>query len=68
MNVFFRCVAAAFLAFVLSVSGPVKAGEQKLIPITGASTGIGRNLAETLAAEGYHVYAGARKDADLAER
>jgi NAD(P)-dependent dehydrogenase (short-subunit alcohol dehydrogenase family) len=67
MNVFFRCVAAAFLAFVLSVSGPVKAGEQKLIPITGASTGIGRNLAETLAAEGYHVYAGARKDADLAE-
>ncbi len=37
------------------------------ILITGASTGIGRNLAETLAENGYHVYAGARKDKDLAE-
>lgn len=39
--------------------------EQKAILVTGASTGIGRNLAETLAAEGYFVYAGARKQADL---
>ncbi|TFG39158.1 MAG: SDR family NAD(P)-dependent oxidoreductase, partial [Chromatiales bacterium] len=31
------------------------------------STGIGRNLTEMLAANGYHVYAGARKDKDLAE-
>jgi len=42
------------------------AGDHKSILITGASTGIGRNLAETLAQKGYHVYAGARKDKDLA--
>lgn len=38
----------------------------KSILVTGASTGIGRNLSETLASKGYHVYAGARKDKDLA--
>ena len=39
----------------------------KNVLITGASTGIGRHLAEALASKGYHVYAGARKDDDLAE-
>ena len=38
---------------------------QKAILVTGASSGIGRNIAETLAAKGYFVYAGARKQADL---
>ena len=41
--------------------------EQKAILITGASTGIGRNMAETLAADGHFVYAGARKQADIDE-
>lgn len=41
--------------------------KQKAILVTGTSTGIGRNIAETLAAAGYYVYAGARKDEDLAE-
>jgi NAD(P)-dependent dehydrogenase (short-subunit alcohol dehydrogenase family) len=41
--------------------------KQKAILVTGTSTGIGRNIAETLAAAGYYVYAGARKDKDLAE-
>ena len=40
--------------------------DNKSILVTGASTGIGRNLTETLAENGYHVYAGARKDKDLA--
>ena len=40
---------------------------EKYVLITGTSTGIGRNLAETLARNGYRVYAGARKDKDLAE-
>ena len=39
--------------------------KQKAILVTGASSGIGRNIAETLAADGYLVYAGARKQADL---
>lgn len=40
---------------------------QKAVLVTGASTGIGRKITERLAAEGYFVYAGARKDKDLAE-
>ena len=38
---------------------------QKAVLITGASSGIGRNMAETLAREGYYVYAGARKQEDI---
>ena len=35
--------------------------------ITGASSGIGRKITEVLAANGHFVYAGARKEKDLAE-
>jgi NAD(P)-dependent dehydrogenase (short-subunit alcohol dehydrogenase family) len=42
-----------------------ESGAQKAVLVTGASSGIGRNLAETLAERGYFVYAGARKQADL---
>lgn len=38
---------------------------QKAVLVTGASSGIGRKIAETLAANGYFVYAGARKQVDL---
>lgn len=44
-----------------------EAESQKAVLITGASTGIGRNAAERLAAAGYFVYAGARKAADIDE-
>jgi NAD(P)-dependent dehydrogenase (short-subunit alcohol dehydrogenase family) len=37
----------------------------KAVLVTGASTGIGRKITERLAADGYFVYAGARKEADL---
>ena len=59
-------VAAAAAIVILAAPHTVVADDQQSILITGASTGIGRNLTETLAAYGYHVYAGARKDKDLA--
>ena len=41
------------------------ADEQKAVLVTGASTGIGRHVTEAMAADGYFVYAGARKQKDL---
>ncbi len=64
MNKLFQIVFAVTLIF--TAPHIAAAGENKSILVTGASTGIGRNLAETLAENGYHVYAGARKDKDLA--
>lgn len=64
-------IHAVALAAIL-VAAPVAANAdaheaQKAVLVTGASTGIGRNITERLASEGYVVFAGARKDKDLAE-
>ena len=40
---------------------------QKAVLVTGASSGLGRTMTETMAAQGYFVYAGARKDKDMEE-
>jgi NAD(P)-dependent dehydrogenase (short-subunit alcohol dehydrogenase family) len=62
------CLATLLL---MSVCGPLAADDheedkaQKAVLITGASSGIGRRMTELLAAEGYFVYAGARKQEDL---
>lgn len=60
------------LLTIIAQSGPsaataATAPDQKAVLITGASSGLGRAMAETLAANGYFVYAGARKDEDLKE-
>lgn len=59
---------SVFAATSVLIAAPQTAiaEHQESILVTGASTGIGRNLAETLASNGYHVYAGARSDKDLA--
>ena len=63
--IFLALVAACLLTGNELVAQEDNSSEQKAILITGASTGIGRNMAETLAAEGFFVYAGARKQADI---
>lgn len=61
-------IAIAVLGLSQSTFAEVANNEaQKAILVTGASSGIGRMIAETLAADGYFVYAGARKQADLDE-
>jgi len=42
-----------------------EASAQRAILVTGASTGIGRKIAEDLAQSGFFVYAGARKQKDI---
>jgi len=54
------------IAATVAAAEPNKAESPKAVLVTGASTGIGRYVTERLAKAGYVVYAGARKDADLA--
>jgi len=59
------CMAAMLAC--LQPTSSAQEPAQRAVLITGASSGIGRNMAETLAKEGYFVYAGARKQADIDE-
>lgn len=53
------CLALSF-GFV-----EAQAPSARAVLVTGASTGIGRKVTEKLASQGFFVYAGARKDADI---
>ena len=67
----FRTLTTLLMACAILFAHPLAQAEtapgQKAVLITGANSGLGRVMAEAMAAKGYFVYAGARKDADLAE-
>ncbi|MBV9316620.1 MAG: SDR family oxidoreductase [Gammaproteobacteria bacterium] len=50
---------------VFGSAQPAATPAPKVVLVTGASTGIGRKITERLAADGYFVYATARKPEDL---
>jgi NAD(P)-dependent dehydrogenase (short-subunit alcohol dehydrogenase family) len=59
-------LAALLLGAVATVPVGAQASPTQAVLVTGASSGIGRKIAERLAGEGYFVYAGARKAEDIA--
>jgi NAD(P)-dependent dehydrogenase (short-subunit alcohol dehydrogenase family) len=65
MRVFLTLMSALLAALLCT---PAQASDQtgaKAVLVTGASSGIGRKITEHLAANGYFVYATARKEEDL---
>ena len=58
-----RC--ALLSALLCAPAQPTERTVPKAVLVTGASSGIGRKITEHLAAEGYFVYATARKEEDL---
>ncbi|MBK6489729.1 MAG: SDR family NAD(P)-dependent oxidoreductase [Gemmatimonadetes bacterium] len=51
----------------LTIAAQQATSAQRAVLVTGASSGIGRRITETLAKQGLFVYAGARKAEDIAE-
>jgi len=58
-------LSLATIVFHIGAFAQSAGDSPKAVLVTGASSGIGRNMAETLAANGYFVYAGAREQADI---
>ena len=60
-----RLLTGLVLLALFSAPAIAEDAAKRAVLVTGASSGSGRIIAETLASRGYHVYAGARKQADL---
>ena len=68
-QIFLQFAALPVVIYVLlqfAFRVPYTVYDSGVIIVTGASTGIGRHAAETLAAKGFHVFAGVRKESDAA--
>lgn len=56
---------AGIASILLCAGANAEGAPQKAVLVTGATSGIGLKITETLSANGYFVYAGARKPADM---
>jgi NAD(P)-dependent dehydrogenase (short-subunit alcohol dehydrogenase family) len=65
MRLLIATLCALIAAPLLARAQPAEQNDAKAVLVTGASSGIGRKITERLAAQGYFVYATARKDDDL---
>lgn len=65
MRILLTAICALLAASVCVPAQPAELTDPKAVLVTGASSGIGRKITERLAADGYQVYATARKDEDL---
>lgn len=70
---YFRAAGLFWIICGFGLNAPLYAADResvsdasKAVLVTGASSGIGQRIAETLAANGYFVFAGARKQEDIA--
>jgi NAD(P)-dependent dehydrogenase (short-subunit alcohol dehydrogenase family) len=65
MRILLITMCALLAAMPCASAQPSEQTVSKAVLVTGASSGIGRKITEHLAAEGYLVYATARKEEDL---
>jgi NAD(P)-dependent dehydrogenase (short-subunit alcohol dehydrogenase family) len=65
MRLLLKVLVVLLAAPLIGRAQPPEANGLKAVLVTGASSGIGRKITERLAADGYFVYATARKQQDL---